>query len=291
MSSVTRTAVTSLQGGVGYELSGTEEWAAESVEATFDGGAAGSDFLACLSLYSPGGALMSRTFPDDAITAGDTARVTFAPFLRKIGGATAAAASALPWAIAQEANNVAADFFIGRSPSPLTYRNFASNDATAFSFTNTGIPTAGDGDVHILRSGLYLVRLRVSARLRAAASDPGYDWDMTVYVQGQDGGATLYLGPDLFAGATVTQPVASYAFYLSPRTNFGAPNGNSMLGRKEQQVETEAYLNLPDAVVTWPVVIQAQVRHGLNDADVTAAPPYNLWLTRVGDANAAAPTT
>jgi hypothetical protein len=291
MSSVTRTAVKPLQGGVGYELAGVEEWAPEAVEATFDGSGAAGSFLACLSLYSPGGALMSRSFPDDAISVGDVAKVTYAPFLRKTGGSTAAAAAALPWAIATEAGYVAADYFSGVSPNPLSYRNFTGNDATAFAFTATGSPTAGDGDVTILRSGLYLVRLRVSARLRAAGSDPGYDWDMAVTVQAQDGGGSFYFGPDLFTGATVTQPVASYAFYLSPRNNFGAPNGNSMLGRKEQQVETESYLNLPDSVVTWPVTVQAEFRHGLNDADVTAAPPYNLWLTRIGDANAAAATT
>jgi hypothetical protein len=291
MSSVTRTAVKPLGGGVGYELKGIEEWAAEAVEATFDGGGAASDFLACLSLYSPGGALMSRSFPDDAITAGDTAKVTFAPFLRKTGGAAAAGASALPWAIAEHADYAAADYFSGVSPNPLSFRHFAGNDATAFAFTATGSPTAGDGDVTILRSGLYLVRLRVSARLRLAGSDPGYDWDMAVYVQGQDGGGGFFFGPDLFTGATVVQPVASYAFYLNPRNNFGAPNGNSMLGRREQQVETETYLNLPDSVVTWPVTVQAQFRHGLNDADVTTPAEYNLWLTRVGDANAAAPTT
>jgi hypothetical protein len=138
---------------------------------------------------------------------------------------------------------------------------------------------------------LYLVRLVVSSGLRAAGTDPGYTWDMAVYANGQDAGGGLYFGPDLFPFGQVVQPVGSYAFYLHPRDNFGAPNGNSMLGRTEQHVATESILNLPDSVVTWPVTISARARHGLNDADVTRAPPYNLWLMRLGDSNPAAPTT
>jgi hypothetical protein len=114
---------------------------------------------------------------------------------------------------------------------------------------------------------------------------------MAVYVQGDDAGGGTYFSPDVFSGGSKVQPVASYTTYLSPRDNFGAPNGNSMLGRQEQHVETVSYLNLPDSVVDWPVTITAQFRHGLNDADVTVEPQYILWIFRVADANEDAPTT
>lgn len=197
----------------------------------------------------------------------------------------------MPWSLSEAADNAPADFFTGRSPDPLTYANFTTTDATAFDFLNTNTPAPDNGDVRILRSGLYLVRLVISSLLRAAGSNPGYNWDMTVYVQGQDASSNPYFSPDLFTGASVVQPVASYATYINPRNNGGSPNGVSMLGRAEQHVETVSYLNLPDSVVDWPVTLQAHVRHGLNDADVTAAPAYILWIFRVGDANPDAPTT
>jgi hypothetical protein len=199
--------------------------------------------------------------------------------------------SSAPWAIATQADYIPDDYFIGRAPNPLSYANFTTTDATAFDFVTTNVPAAGNGNVRILGQGLYLARLVISSVLRAAGSNPGYNWDMAVYLHGKDAGATLYFGPDQFHGTGVfVQPVASYATYINPRNNGGAPNGMSMLGRAEQHVETVSYLNLPDSVVDWPVVIDATFFHGLNDADVTVAPEYNLWLIRVADANPDAST-
>jgi hypothetical protein len=197
----------------------------------------------------------------------------------------------LPWALAESAGYAASDWFISRSPNPLSYSFFNATAGAPFAFVTTNNPTAGDGDVTITSQGLYLVRLVISSGLRVAGSDPGYTWDMTVYADGIDGGGNRYSGPDLFAFGQLVQPVGSYAFYLSPRDNFGAPNGNSMRGRAEQHVATESILNLPDSVVTWPVTISARAFHGLNDADVTRSPQYNLWLMRLGDANPAANTS
>jgi hypothetical protein len=197
----------------------------------------------------------------------------------------------LPWALATEAGYIAADWYLARSPDPLGFALFTATPSAPFAFVTTNNPTTGDGDVTITSEGLYLVRLVISSGLRAAGTDPGYPWDMTVYANGQDAGGTNYFGPDLFPFGQVVQPVSSYAFYLHPRDNFGAPNGNSMRGRMEQHVATESILNLPDSVVTWPVTISARAFHGLNDADVTRPPQYNLWLMRLGDSNPAAPTT
>jgi hypothetical protein len=174
---------------------------------------------------------------------------------------------------------------------PLSFANFAATPGAPYAFVTTNNPSPGNGDVTITAQGLYLVRLVVSSRLRVAGTDPGYTWDMTVYAHGVDGGGGFFFGPDLFPAAQVVQPVSSYAFYLHPRDNFGAPNGNSMRGRTEEHVSTESILNLSDAAVTWPVTISARAFHGLNDADVTTAPAYNLWLFRLGDSNNAAPTT
>lgn len=69
-----------------YTLATGEEWQPQTITATFDGTGAGSAFIPCLSLYSQDGTLRGR-FPADQVTAGDTAQVTWAPFLRGAGSA------------------------------------------------------------------------------------------------------------------------------------------------------------------------------------------------------------
>lgn len=59
----------------------------QTVSAEFVGTGAAADFLPCLSFYSQDGRLLGRFFPDTAVTAGDTAQVTFYPF-RRGGSAT-----------------------------------------------------------------------------------------------------------------------------------------------------------------------------------------------------------
>lgn len=63
-----------------YRLPAGQELTLSSVFARFDGAGAGGTFLACLSLYSQDEKLIARTFPDQELAAGDSARVTFAPF-------------------------------------------------------------------------------------------------------------------------------------------------------------------------------------------------------------------
>lgn len=51
-----------------------------SVTAVWDGGGASGSFLACLSIYSQDGVLLSRTFPNQTFAVGDDGTVTYAPF-------------------------------------------------------------------------------------------------------------------------------------------------------------------------------------------------------------------
>lgn len=60
-----------------------------SVSATFNGAGASGDFLACLSVYSQDGKLIGRYFPGSPVVSGDSAEVTFAPFLRESAAASA----------------------------------------------------------------------------------------------------------------------------------------------------------------------------------------------------------
>jgi hypothetical protein len=277
-------------GTLSYTLA-SDSFDVESVYASVDATAATGPVTAELTVRDQSGVVIARKKQGVTIPAGAAGSATWALRLDDETTAATPAGSSEPWAFASEAGYIAADWFLARSPDPLSFALFTATPSAPFAFVTTNNPAAGDGDVTITAQGLYLVRLVVSSGLRAAGTDPGYPWDMTVYAHGIDAGSTFYFGPDLFPFGQVVQPVGSYAFYLSPRNNFGAPNGNSMRGRMEQHVATESILNLPDSVVTWPVTISARAFHGLNDADVTRPPPYNLWLMRLGDANAAAPTT
>jgi hypothetical protein len=71
----------------GYTLAAQELLQLLTAEATYDGSSAAGDFLPSVAIYSQEGRLLARTFPATAIGAGDSAKVTFAPFLRAAGGA------------------------------------------------------------------------------------------------------------------------------------------------------------------------------------------------------------
>jgi hypothetical protein len=62
------------------QLATSADFAPLVVSAVFDGFNAGDAFLPCLSLYSPEGTLISRTFPA-ACLPGDQVEVTYAPAL------------------------------------------------------------------------------------------------------------------------------------------------------------------------------------------------------------------
>jgi hypothetical protein len=197
---------------------------------------------------------------------------------------------------ANAAGYVAGDYAIGRSPNPLAYTAFSSTDATAFDFLLTNSPGAGDGDVRILRSGLYLVRLSVAPSALTTHALPAYNWDLALQARGQDAGGSIYFGMD-FAPASAYYSGSAYGFFLSPRDNFVtagylAPNGNSMLGAGQAQApETGVYLNLDDSVVDWPVTVYNRFTHGLNDADVVlSARTYTVLVLRMADSNPDAPT-
>jgi hypothetical protein len=64
----------------GYQLAPGEAMQLATVAATFDGSGAAGNFLPALGLYAQSGELLSRTFTSEAVTAGDSAEVTFSPF-------------------------------------------------------------------------------------------------------------------------------------------------------------------------------------------------------------------
>ncbi len=64
-----------------------------SVFARFDGGGAAGDFVPCLDLLSQDGKIISRVAVTQTLSAGDLARVTWAPFLRRQASTPAPAGS------------------------------------------------------------------------------------------------------------------------------------------------------------------------------------------------------
>lgn len=64
----------------GYVLGPGDSFGIESIQATFDGSAAMTDFLPCATIYGPDGRKLSRTFPASTMAAGDSGGVTYAPF-------------------------------------------------------------------------------------------------------------------------------------------------------------------------------------------------------------------
>jgi hypothetical protein len=64
-----------------YELAPGFDFEVTHVTASFAGGGASGPFLAVLAYYSQEGVLIGRYFPDQVLDAGDTADVSYAPFL------------------------------------------------------------------------------------------------------------------------------------------------------------------------------------------------------------------
>lgn len=61
----------------------------QSIFARFDGSGAGGSFKPVVTIRAQNGAILARVFPSQDLAAGDTADVTFAPFLRDSAGSIA----------------------------------------------------------------------------------------------------------------------------------------------------------------------------------------------------------
>lgn len=71
-----------------YTLTETGTVDLQSAFAHFDGTAASGDWRPALTIRAQNGTILSRTFPTDTLATGDTADVTYAPFLRTTASAT-----------------------------------------------------------------------------------------------------------------------------------------------------------------------------------------------------------
>jgi hypothetical protein len=76
-----------------YVVLGSQRIIPKALFATFDGSGAGGSFLPCIRILSPAGEVVGEYVTDEAVAAGSSADVSFAPFLRGAQSSAAAAAS------------------------------------------------------------------------------------------------------------------------------------------------------------------------------------------------------
>lgn len=89
-----------------YTVPGAQEIILKSLFASFDGSSAGSDFFPCVRVRAPGGGIVGEYITQAAVTAGSSADVSFAPFLRGGSGASAAPAVSSPFVYAADTSQV-----------------------------------------------------------------------------------------------------------------------------------------------------------------------------------------
>lgn len=116
-----------------------------SVFASFDGSAASGTFRPTVTVRSQSGAILARVFPTDTVAAGDSADVTFAPFLKQ-QATSVVASGGLTLIETKTASGATAAFdFTG---IPGTYQNllliFYGRGDTAFTLVDTSFQFNGD---------------------------------------------------------------------------------------------------------------------------------------------------
>lgn len=68
-----------------YTFTTPSEVTLEAISARWDGDNADDPFICAIGIYAPGGDLLARTFASQVLEVGDSAIVTFAPFLGGVG--------------------------------------------------------------------------------------------------------------------------------------------------------------------------------------------------------------
>jgi hypothetical protein len=177
-----------------YTVPGTAVVTPLSAYAVFDGSGAAGDFVACLSFFSQTGELLSRV-PTSTVTAGDTANVTWAPFLRSAQAATpppTALAIRWMWAYVEttipSTTNVTGGTILNVGGPGGHY---ATNDSSLYTIENDG---SGHYGIIAHEVGSYLVWLSAniipadtsaSATYMAWINTRGFADDVTIVSQYQ----------------------------------------------------------------------------------------------------------
>ena len=177
-----------------YEVPDTLSLDISSVFARIDGSGAAGPFLPCLSVYSQDGHLLARVPADQTLAIGDTATVTWAPFLRTAttGGATPSTLNACRLWTTNMATAIG-----NANDARMSFDNVSSFDPTVFSTTSFGGRIIR---VRYAKAGWYAAFAEVVPSAFAAGSV-----DMHF----------LYVG-DTLSGASVATESAAVGLHVGP---------------------------------------------------------------------------
>jgi hypothetical protein len=198
-----------------YNVSGPQTLDLIAVKGDFDGSAAGVDFVPVVEIISPAGAVMA-TSTGPTITAGSSATVTFAPFLR---GATSTTPGASGWQFdtypqagtwgfvettgTLDAATVAA--LAARYPgAPLSTFNGAETLFLVSGSAAFQVYAPDAGQINLATDGFGVINLR-SFQIFLVGDQVQVSGDQGVNVQAT-GGSDLTLQADSGLGGSVVMP-------------------------------------------------------------------------------------
>lgn len=152
-----------------YNVAGTQTFDLLGVKADFDGSAALADFVPVVQILSPANQVMAESI-GDTVTAGDSATVTFAPFLNRGGVSTARGfirfdflnqGGALDIRTADSSYSTTGFLLSDASTLGIVVRQDANGPILVNATGNGGLTVRsdGDGDLLIQQTGNALLRL------------------------------------------------------------------------------------------------------------------------------------
>lgn len=194
-----------IKGGIGaapqaYSVPNATEIIPRAVNATFDGSGAAGSFLPTLEIISDGGVVIARIPCDTTVAAGDSAEVTFAPFLRAASGSASAGYSlveqdAVPFTPRSTLNFTGTGVTVSDDPGNLSTDVDISAGAGYALIEESGAPFPQRTAINFLGAGV------------SVADDPGNNSTDVTISGGGGGGLTttaelITLGTKVVAGGT-----------------------------------------------------------------------------------------
>jgi hypothetical protein len=132
-----------------YEVPGTDEVTPLACQALYDGSGASGDFVPTLVFRSQAGHVISRVPTSTVVTAGDSAEVTWAPFLRSASSTAPPVSTGLPFGLLY-ANSSGATFgpIVPAASVNVTFPRFKTNAASVFT-------TPATDRITVTQDGIY----------------------------------------------------------------------------------------------------------------------------------------
>lgn len=189
-----------------YVVPPTLDLQISSIVARFNGAAASGAFLPCLAIYSQDGHLVGRFHPNVEVSAGDTATVTYAPFLRTVT-TTAGGCTVLTRDFdTKDGEDFGAGYLWNGGAGDATFvvdGSSPTGEAVAFSGTYADFATylaSVTGDAYVIE----VTNMSPPAPWDASGGFTYFRWTANILVRGTDAATTYKLS--VGHGANVTPP-------------------------------------------------------------------------------------